>query len=327
MNILVVDDIVTIVSLLRTTLGSKGHTVVTARDGKQAEEAFKKTHFDIVLTDWLMPELDGIGLIHWIRANIRPVPVIIMITSVESPEARVKVLEAGADAYLNKPIKPQQISEVISQIEQKKFQRVTLNITDKIAVKRRSKDLGYAGVGIVAGTSGAAIIRTLFKKLEQPERASYFIVLHGPGWASEALADQIQMELPLPVVIPGDGEKIERGRIYVAPGDKHMIIDAEKAVIRLEATPPENFLRPSADPLFRSLASTFGARAIGVVYGGAGCDGSVGCSHVKIGEGTVIVQDPASSVSPQMPQNVITLGLAQHVMHADKIPGELSHRI
>jgi two-component system chemotaxis response regulator CheB len=171
------------------------------------------------------------------------------------------------------------------------------------------------------------LIRTFFKRIERPERASYFIILHGPGWASEALADQIQMELPLPVVIPVDGEKVAQGTVYVAPGEKHMVVDPEGPVIRLQATPPENFLRPSADPLFRSLAAAYGTHAIGVVLGGSGCDGSVGCGHIKIGEGAVIVQDPASAVSPQMPQNVITLGLAQTIMHADKIPADISRRI
>ena len=185
MNILVVDDIVTVVSILRTTLTGRGHTVVTARDGKQAAEVLKKTPMDIVLTDWLMPELDGIGLIQWIRAHVQPAPVIIMITSMESVDARVKVLDAGADAYLVKPIKPQNIIDVINDIEQKKFQRVSSSVIDKIAIHRRTKEQGYSGVGIVAGTSGAAVIRSLFKKIERPERASYFIVLHGHGWASE----------------------------------------------------------------------------------------------------------------------------------------------
>ncbi len=327
MNILVVDDVVTVVSILRTTLSSKGHSVTTARDGKQAAEILTTSPMDIVLTDWLMPELDGLGLIQWIRAHVQPVPVIIMITSMESADARVKVLDAGADAYLVKPIKPQGIIDVITDIEQKKFQRVTPSIIDKIAIHKRSKELGYSGVGIVAGTSGAAVIRTLFKRIEHPERASYFIVLHGPGWASEALADQIQMETPLPVVIPADGERVERGTIYVAPGDKHMTVDPEGPVIRLLSTPPENFLRPSADPLFRSLAAAYGTHAIGVVLGGTGCDASVGCGHVKIGKGTTIVQDPSASISPQMPQNVVTLGLAQHVVPLEHIPEELSRRI
>ena len=135
------------------------------------------------------------------------------------------------------------------------------------------------------------------------------------------------MDTPLSVVIPKDYERIARGTIYVAPGDKHMTVDSVGPVIRLLSTPPENFLRPSADLLFRSIASVYGKRSISVVFGGAGVDGSVGSAHVKIGEGTVIVQDPSGSISPQMPQNVITLGLAHFVLPQDKIHEELSRRI
>jgi len=326
LNILVVDDIVTIVSILRTTLTKKGHTVFTARDGMQAEEVLKKTAMDIVITDWLMPELDGLGLIHWIRDTIKPVPVIIMVTSLGSAEGRVKVLDAGADGYIDKPIQPQHIVDLVTDIEQRKFQSVTTSIIEKIALKKVNKQ-EYTGVGIVAGTSGATAIRSLFRAIEKAERAAYFIVLHGPGWAVEALADQIQMETPLPVVIPEDGEKVERGTIYVAPGDCHMVVDPTGPVIRLLSTPHENFVRPSADPLFRSLATAYGTRAIGVVLGGTGCDGSVGSGCISVAKGTVIVQDPSRSISPQMPQNVITLGLAQCVLSIEKIPDEISRRV
>ncbi len=131
----------------------------------------------------------------------------------------------------------------------------------------------------------------------------------------------------MPVVIPAEGERVERGTVYVAPGDKHMVVDPDGPVIRLLSSVPENFLRPSADPLFRSLAAAYGTHSVGVVFGGTGCDGSVGCGHVKVGKGTVIVQEPSTSVSPQMPQNVVALGLAQHVFPLEKIAEELSRHI
>lgn len=327
MNILVVDDNITVVSIHRTTLTKKGYTVFTARDGKAAAAELTKHPIDIVLTDWLMPELDGFGLITWIRAHVKPAPIIIMITSLESVDGRVKVLDAGADAYLVKPVQPQHIIDMMTAIEQQRFQRVTAADIAKIVLKK-VKPQQYSGVGIVAGTSGAAAIRSMFKRIATIRHAAFFVVLHGPGWASEALADQIQMETPQPVVIPTDGQPVVPGTIYVAPGDKHMIVSSERSVvIRLESTPPENFLRPSADPLFRSIASTYGKNSLSVVLGGTGCDGAVGCGYMNIAEGVVIVQDPSSSVSPQMPKNVITLGLAQSVLPLEKIPDELSGRI
>jgi len=270
-----------------------------------------------------MPQLDGLGLIQWIQAHCVPVPITIMVTSLKSPEARVRVLDAGADAYLDKPILPEQILDVVSDIEKKRFQRVTPSVIEKIALHKIKKQ-AYAGVCIAAGTSGPTAIRMVFNRIDRPERGAYFVVLHGPGWASESLADQIQMDTPLPVVIPRDGEKVEKGTIYVAPGERHMIVDPNGPVIRIVATPPENFVRPSADPLFRSVATAFGTRAVGIVLGGTGCDGSVGCGCINIAKGTVIVQDPAHSVSPQMAQNVVILGLARHVLPLERIADEVS---
>ncbi len=326
MNVLVVDDIVTIVSIVRMTLVKNGFTVFTARDGMQAQEVLQKVPIDVVFTDWLMPELDGIGLIRWIRDTIKPVPKVIVVSNLRSAEGRMKILVAGADGYIDKPIQPQQIIDVMKDIENMQFQSVTSSIIEEIALNKAKKQT-YAAVGIVAGTSGAAAIRSLFRGIENAERAAYFIVLHGPGWAAEALVDHIQMETPLPVVIPKDREKIERGTIYVSPGGCHMIIDPNGPVIRLQVTSPINFVRPSADPLFRSMATAYGPRSTGIVLGGAGCDGSVGAGCINITGGAVIVQDPLGAISPQMPQNVITLNLAQFVLSIEKISGKIAERI
>jgi len=313
MNILVVDDYITNVSILRVTLSKIGHTVFTARDGVEATATLKSERIDAVLTDWMMPNLDGIGLIRWIRATVHPTPILIITSALGSPEAQAQALDAGADAYLVKPIAPVQIDSILKEIEQ----RHAAHLQQKsVLTAAHSLQSGpeFFGIGLVAGTGGAASVKTIFSTIGSLKNAAWFIVMHGPGWAAEALAEQMRTYASAEVVIPKDGERVGPNKVYIAPGDKHMLVASKPPVIQLTSTPPENFLRPSADPLFISIARVFNRRSICVMLGGTGSDGSIGCGHIKVVQGAVLVQEPANAVSSQMPQHVIALGLATQVL-------------
>jgi two-component system chemotaxis response regulator CheB len=170
-------------------------------------------------------------------------------------------------------------------------------------------------------------VKGIFTQIEGIKNIACFIVLHGPGWAAEALAEQMRGYTRTRVVIPNDGDRAEPDTIYIAPGDKHMLVASRNPVIQLVSTPPENFLRPSADPLFTSIAKVFGRRSVGVVLGGIGIDGSIGCGHIKVANGAIIVQEPSTAVSSQMPQNVISLGLASHVLPLEKIGAAIAGQV
>ena len=96
-----------------------------------------------------------------------------------------------------------------------------------------------------------------------------------------------------------------------------MIIDDEKVAIKLLDTEPENFVKPSADPLFKSIASIFGKKSIGLVFSGMGSDGSYGAGYISAAGGRVIVQDPQTAVLPNMPESVINLKLANQIIPLD----------
>jgi two-component system, chemotaxis family, protein-glutamate methylesterase/glutaminase len=321
MTILVVDDNVINISLIRISLAKLGYTVFTARDGVEATSILKSESIDVVMTDWMMPNLDGIGLIRWVRATMDPLPALIVITALGSQEAQDQAIQAGADAYLVKPLNPLRLDELFKEIARKKkmpllpesYSHVPSAVLDEHAGPK------FFGIGIVAGTGGANGIRTIFTHLEPLNETAWFIVLHGPGWAAEALAEQMRSYTRHTVVIPKDGDPVQPNTVYIAPGDHHMLVAPKHAVIQLTTSPPENFLRPSADPLFVSLARVFGKRAVAIMLGGTGADGSIGCGHIKVGHGQVLVQAPADTVSSQMPQHAISLGLVSHVLPLDKI--------
>ena len=118
-----------------------------------------------------------------------------------------------------------------------------------------------------------------------------------------------------------DGEPVTAGRIYLAPGNFHMTLEGTAAggVIRLNQNPPENFCRPSVDPMLRSLASIYGAAVLTVILTGMGSDGQKGAAEIVAAGGTVIAQDEATSVVWGMPGAVATSGLCAAVLPLKEI--------
>src|SRR5215469_4258581 len=126
----------------------------------------------------------------------------------------------------------------------------------------------------------------------------------------------------LPVDSAIEGMEVQPGHVYLAPPDRHLLINRD-STISLTQTELVNFVRPSADLLFESVAAAYGERAIAVVLTGAGKDGSMGVTAIKTRGGTVIVQDQASSEFFGMPGSAIKTGTVDFVLALDEIPGAL----
>lgn len=156
-------------------------------------------------------------------------------------------------------------------------------------------------VGASAGGMGA--LEKLVAGLPGDFPAALFVVWHlSPGVRS--MLPQVLMRAgPLPAVNPQDGDRIEAGRIYVAPNDHHMLL--EKGYVRVARGPKENRFRPAVDPLFRSAAYIYGPRAVGVVLTGALDDGTAGLWAIKLRGGTAIVQDPEDALHRSMPLSAL----------------------
>ena len=146
---------------------------------------------------------------------------------------------------------------------------------------------------IGASAGGVQALKRLFSGLSTDLNAALLVVLHiaptSPGFLPEALS-QVG---PLPCLHPRQGQKFEKGQIYLAPPDHHML--AHRGAIELTRGPRENFARPAIDPLFRSAATAYGAGAIGVILTGNLNDGTAGLYELKRQGGIAIVQDPADA--------------------------------
>ena len=172
---------------------------------------------------------------------------------------------------------------------------------------------------IGASTGGVEALCTLLRAFPRDLPASLFVVVH--IGAASALGSILDRCGTIPVVEAREGDKIERGRVYVAPSDRHLLLN--NGQVSLSRGPRENRHRPAVDPLFRSAARTYRERVIGVVLTGALDDGSAGLFAIKSRGGIAVVQDPFEAVEPGMPQSAIRSVDVDHCLPLAKIPSLL----
>jgi two-component system chemotaxis response regulator CheB len=167
---------------------------------------------------------------------------------------------------------------------------------------------------IVVGASagGVEALRRLAASFPGDIPAAVFVVLHIPPQSPSLLPEILTRAGPLPALHPDDGQRIEPGKIYVAPPDRHLLVKPGKVgVVR---GPSENRHRPAIDALFRSAARSYGPRVIGVVLTGVLDDGTAGLVAVKIAGGIAVVQDPADAFASGMPRTALRYVEADYVL-------------
>jgi two-component system chemotaxis response regulator CheB len=180
---------------------------------------------------------------------------------------------------------------------------------------------GHDVIVIGASAGGVEALRTLVSGLSADLPAAVFVATHlaaeGPGLLPHILA----RSSPLPVQEASDGAHVERGRVYVARPDHHLMIEDSR--MRVIYGPKENRARPAIDPLFRSAALAYGPRVIGVVLTGGLNDGAAGLAAIKKRGGLAVVQDPADALYPSMPRHAIAAVAPDEVVPVAQIPGVL----
>jgi len=175
---------------------------------------------------------------------------------------------------------------------------------------------------VVLGASrgGVNALRKLASMLPQQFPAPVLAVLH-IGDNRSILPLLLSRAGPMPARHPEDGERLEDGVIYVAPPDRHLII--EEHTVRVMQGPKEHHARPAIDPLFVSAALTHGPGAIGVVLTGTGNDGAFGVQAIKQCGGIAVVEHPNTALAPEMPLAALRQGVVDYTVHLEEVAGLL----
>ena len=329
-TVLVVDDSAFMRKLITEIVdGSDEFRVVgTARNGYDALTQIHALDPSIVTLDLEMPELDGLQALGYIMSETpRPVVILSAATSGTGDDITIRALELGAVDFVRKPSGPISLDLPIVREPLLRALRaaacVNLGGVPMLGrqglVRRPSGPLTSAGarfiVAIAASTGGPRALAEVIPKLPRYLDAAVMVVQHMPSGFTKSLAARLNMLSPLEVTEAVEGTPIVHGHVYVAPGGRHMRIQLrdDLPVIALDDTPPIWGVRPSADPLFRSVAELFGAAAVGVVLTGMGRDGAAGLRAIREAGGAGVVQDAATSIIYGMPQAALAAAGADRI--------------
>ena len=179
-------------------------------------------------------------------------------------------------------------------------------------------------IGIGSSTGGTEAVKDIIAELP-PDMPGIVITQHIPAAFSKSFANRVNAISQLTVSEASDRQQILPGHVYIAPGDRHLIIkrDGARYICSLNDGPPVNRHKPSVDVLFRSLADNAGANAIAVMLTGMGDDGAAGTGEMKAHGAPVIVQDERTSVVWGMPGEVVKRGFADEILPLQKIASRL----
>lgn len=335
-RVFVIDDSAVIRSLLTEILNEAPDIEVigVAPDPVVARTKIRNLRPDVITLDVEMPRMDGLTFLEELMRT-DPVPVLMISALTEKGcDITIRALELGAVDYIQKP--SLDVREGISSISEEIKRKV------RIASKAKVRTAGIQGpksqaikgatftttdkiIAIGASTGGTQAITEIISSLPE-STPGIVIVQHMPPLFTRSFAKRLDSISRLDVKEASTGDRVLRGTVLIAPGDRHMIIRRNGAMYYTEIMdgPMVNFVRPSVDVLFSSVAKAAGKNAIGVILTGMGEDGAKGLLEMKETGAFTIAQDEESSVVFGMPKKAIELGAAERIASIDEIKDLLS---
>lgn len=306
--------------------------VGTAADGKEGRDMFLELKPDVVITDMVMPEYDGMYVVRAVMEN-RPVPVI-LLSSLEKTSQRIfDALQGGAFEFIDKPsdldlasIKNYRLLDLIKEASKTDVsllvdrQQTSLNVGSHTF----SEQLHYEIIVIGASTGGPGAIEFIINNLPKNLKVPVVIAQHMPARFLETFADRLNDHSELSIRIARKSDVLQGGTIYIAPGEHNIRLERNLdglPVIGFTTKKYEEFNYPSVNCLFESVAEVYGNKSIGVILTGMGKDGMNGLKKIFQQGGFTIAQDEESSIVYGMPKAAVDSGAVKQTVPLKEIAG------
>ena len=334
-RVMVCDDSAVIRGAVARMLDADPDIQVVARvaNGQLALDQLKRVPLDVVVLDIEMPVMDGMtALPLLLRADPALKVVMASTLTTRGADIALRALRLGAADYVPKPSavtgdetfrrelveKVKGLGRMRRRLTQPTQAPPGLHLRPPALVPPRLLAVG-------SSTGGPQALFTLVQGLGKTLNVPVVLTQHMPPTFTPILAEHISKLGGLPCAEAKAGETLSPGRIYLAPGDRHMLIDAARSglQVRLTTDPPENFCRPSVDPMLRSAATACEGRVLVAMLTGMGQDGLTGTRRVIEAGGTAVAQDEATSVVWGMPGAVAQAGLCHAVLPLPRIAPKL----
>jgi two-component system chemotaxis response regulator CheB len=342
-RVLIIDDSALVRALLTRILGADEalQVVGTAADAFIARERIKALNPDVLTLDVEMPRMDGLQFLRNLM-RLRPMPVVMCSSLTErGADVTLAALELGAIDFVTKP--KVDVAHSIEAYAAELIGKVKVAAAAKVvAPYPRPPQPNQAGgahqprhelprrtsdqvVAIGASTGGTEAIRRVLERLP-PDAPGIVITQHLPRAFSAPFAARLDAGTQLCVQEAEDAGLILPGHVYIAPGDRHLLVERDGARYRCRLTgdAPVNRHRPSVDLLFGSMAEQVGQNGIGIILTGMGSDGAKGLRRMRDRGALTIAQDERSSVVWGMPGAAVALGAVQRILPIEQIAAVLA---
>lgn len=332
-KILIVDDSAFMRQLIKDLL-EKHENIKTdsASNGKLALQKIKEFKPDVMTLDIEMSVMDGLELLNVMKNENIFVPTIMLSRHTQkNGEITMKALELGAIDFISKP-ENNFVSLEFDKLANELYEKinVALNVSKRPAynvIKREPVKIKNSFIipkllVIGASTGGPGALYDIFSRLPKLN-IPIIVVQHMPAGFTDSLAKRLNDVSEMIVKIPENGETLKPATVYVAPGDYHLTINSDYAIILDNKSPTYKGVRPSVDVALKSIAKIFNGRVLTVILTGMGNDGAEGVNMINELGGKCIAQDKESCVVFGMPEAVIESGNADSIASLNKIPEEI----
>lgn len=348
-SVLVVDDSALMRNLISRIVDSTPGLKVAdkAMNGMFALQKIPRCQPDVIVLDIEMPEMNGIEFLKERKRLGIEIPVVILSSAAKrGAQVTMEALSLGASDFITKPSGSvsSDIHTVAGELARMlvaygaQYQRekgrdapsYEFDVPERMFEPRQAEarpaprpapapaaparspgPTEIIAIGI--STGGPNALREVFARIDPELGKPVVVVQHMPAGFTEEFAASLDRVCPLEVKEAADGDLLKPGRVLIAPGDRHAVVEkrALAGIVRVNQDPPENGHRPSADVLFRSVAREYGNKALAVIMTGMGRDGAKELGSIYREGGITLGQDEASSVVYGMPKVAFEMG---HVM-------------